>query len=166
MYLKFICRLWLQLWHFFLDVTKKTEIKKTVIAIKRLAKSLRHLVFVFLFPDEYNFVTEKTQLLHQLQYYNLLLLAKMNTIKRLPVTGIISQRTPWVLLSFFSNHLFDVAKWNLPKLNSRQVWPAVFLISDLQGPPIKLHRSGVHESFYSHSLEVRSLHFCVIADRR
>ena len=45
MYLKFICRLWLQPWHFFLDMMKKTKIKKTVIVIKRLAKSL-HLLFV------------------------------------------------------------------------------------------------------------------------
>ena len=49
MYLKFICRLWLQLWHFFLDMMKKTKIKKTVIVIKRLAKSLHLFLFVFNF---------------------------------------------------------------------------------------------------------------------
>lgn len=83
MYLKFICRLWLQLWHFFLDMMKKTKIKKTVIVIKRLAKSLHLFLFVFLFPDEWNFATEKTQPLHrQLQYYSALLLAKLNTVKK------------------------------------------------------------------------------------
>ena len=133
MYLKFICRLWLQLWHFFLDMMKKTKIKKTVIVIKRLAKSL-HLLFVCVsFPWWIKFCNWKdTTATPAAPILQCLIACKTEfTVKNLPVTGIINQRTPWVVLNFFYDHLFKVAKWSLGWLKLSADWPDVSLIGDL-----------------------------------
>ena len=133
MYLKFICRLWLQPWHFFLDMMKKTKIKKTVIVIKRLAKSL-HLLFVCVsFPWWIKFCNWKdTTATPAAPILQCLIACKTEYCKKTSCNWDHQpENVPWVVLNFFYDHLFKVAKWNLGWLKLSADWPDFSLIGDL-----------------------------------